>query len=132
MKQSHGESFREFYANVKAAAATCDFRVMCRHECCTNKCAIDYTSSVVKDVLVAGIADTDIRKDVLAWTELDLKDDKGVVAFVEAKEIAQAAWTGTQTSGTAGVSTYRKGPKPECEEFNQSAKQKLSLKVKCN
>ncbi len=132
MKQSHGESFREFYANVKAAAATCDFRVMCRHECCTDKCAIDYTSSVVKDVLVAGIADTDIRKDVLAWTELDSKDDKGVVAFVEAKEIAQAAWTGSQTSGTAGVSTYRKGPKPECEELIQSVKQKLSLKGKCN
>jgi hypothetical protein len=91
LKQAHGETFREFYANVKAAAATCDFKVMCRHECCADKCAIDYTSSVVKDVLIAGIADADIRNDVLAWAELDSMDDKGVMAFVEAKEIAQAA-----------------------------------------
>ena len=28
-RQSHGEGFREFYANVKAAAATCDFKVKC-------------------------------------------------------------------------------------------------------
>ena len=131
LKQSHGETFREFYANVKAAAATCDFRVTCRHECCANKCAIDYTSSVVKDVLIAGIADADIRKDVLAWAELDSKDDKGVMAFVEAKEIAQAAWTGAQSSGTAGVSTYRKNPKSEGEAFDQSVKLKLTLKGKC-
>ena len=82
--------------------------------------------------VVAGIADADIRKDVLAWTELDSKDDKGVVAFVEAKEIAQAAWTGTQTSGTGGVSTYRKGPKSESEVSDQPLKLKLALKGKCN
>ena len=28
-KQDHGESFREFYANVKAAAATCKFSIKC-------------------------------------------------------------------------------------------------------
>ena len=132
MKQKHGESFREFYANVKAAAVTCEFRVKCRHECCKDNCAIDYTSNVVKDVLVAGIADAEIRKDILAWTELDSKDDKAVVAFVESKEIAQAAWSDDHISGTAGVSTYRKGSKPESDcKTEQSMKQKLALKGKC-
>ena len=136
LKQKHGETFREFYANVKATAATCDFRVKCYHECCKDNCAINYTSNVVKDVLVAGIADADIRKDVLAWAELDLKDDKEVVAFVECKEMAQAAWSGEHTSGTtsgtAVVSTYKKGSKPESEsKSEQSTKQKLLLKGKC-
>ena len=86
--------------------------------------------------MVAGIADADIRKDVLAWAELDLKDDKEVVAFVECKEMAQAAWSGEHTSGTtsgtAVVSTYKKGSKPESEsKSEQSTKQKLLLKGKC-
>ncbi len=34
IKQDHGESFREFYANVRAAASTCDFTVKCSHTCC--------------------------------------------------------------------------------------------------
>ena len=132
MKQPHGETVREYYANVKAAAATCGFRVKCRHDCCADKCEIDYTSSVVKDVVVAGIADPDIRKDVLAWSELDAKDDKAVVAFIESKEIAQSAWSGTQTSGTAGLSTYRKSARPESDTSDQSLKSKLALKGRCS
>lgn len=130
-KQSHGETFREFYANVKAAAATCDFRVKCRHDCCANKTMVDYTSNVVKDVLIAGIADAEIRKDVLGWTELDTKDDKGVVSFVESKEMAHAAFTGTQITGAAGLSSYRKGLKYD-EPSDQSLKSKLLLKGKCS
>ena len=93
---------------------------------------VDYTSSVVKDVLVAGIADSEIRKDVLGWAELDSKDDKGVVSFVESKEMAQSAWAGAQTSGTAGLSAYKKGPKAECETPEQNLKTKLALKGKCS
>ena len=36
-KQKHGEPFREFYANVKASALTCNFSVVCHHACCTEK-----------------------------------------------------------------------------------------------
>ena len=45
--QDHGETFREFYANVKAAAATCDFTVKCPHECCSTLARIDYTADVI-------------------------------------------------------------------------------------
>ena len=94
----------------------------CYQECCKDNCAINYTSNVVKDALVAGIADADIRKDVLAWAELDLKDDKEVVAFVECKEMAQAAWSGEHTSGTAVVSTYKKSD----SKSEQSTKQQVT------
>ena len=59
--------------------------VKCRHNCCSNKPIVDCTSNGVKDVLIAGIADAEIRKDVLGWTELDTKDDKCAVSFVESK-----------------------------------------------
>ena len=136
MKQQHAESFREYYANVRAAAATCDFQVNCKHDCCKEKTAIDYTSSVVKDVLITGIADMDIRKEVLAWEELDSKDDKDVVAFIESKEIVQAAFSRAHTTNNAGVSAYKKVPKQDTRpKTDLSIKQKLALKgicKKCN
>ena len=47
-RQDHAESFREFYANVKAAAATCDFNVKCPHDFCADQAEIDYTQMVIK------------------------------------------------------------------------------------
>ena len=110
MKQQHGETFREYYANVRASADACNFKIKCNHACCTNLADIDYTSLVVKDVIITGIQDTDIRKYVLAWGELDKKDDKDVVTFVESKEIAQAAFSGSSpdTSTSAGISTNKR------------------------
>ena len=72
----------------------------------------------------------------MAWPELNLKDDKEVVAFVESKEIVQAAWYGDHTSGNAVVLTYKKSSKTESDfKSEKSTKQKLSLKGKykiCN
>ena len=128
-RQSHGEGFREFYANVKAAAATCNFQVRCPNDCCKDAPPVDYTSSVIKDVIVLGIADSDIQKDVLAWEELDDKDDKAVVAFVETKELAQNAWMSSQSSGTAaGLSYDRRGASSD----EAPIKEKLAMKGKCS
>ena len=74
-RQKHGEPFREFYANVKAAALTCNYVVKCSNECCKDLPKVDYTSSVIKDVLIAGIADSEIRKDILGVTDLNAKSD---------------------------------------------------------
>ena len=134
VKQDHGETIREFYANVKATAATCNFTVRCPNTCCATESPIDYTSSVVKDVLIAGIADGDIRKDVLGWPELDSKNDKDLVAFVEAKELARNAWNSTPVAGAAGMSSYRKDtPNAAASDTSdKSLKAKLSLKGKCS
>ena len=40
---------------------------------------------VVKDILIAGIEDSEIRKDVLGMPELDAKSDNDIVKFVEEK-----------------------------------------------
>ena len=113
-RQSHGEGFREFYANVKAAASTCNFKVKCPNDCCKDMPHVDYTSNVIKDIVVLGIADADIQKDVLAWDELDVKNDMEVVAFVESKELARNAWVSSQSSAAAApsnaaaISSYRR------------------------
>ena len=88
-KQAHGQTFRQFYANVRSAAATCQFNVKCPHACCADKKPVDYSPMVVKDILIAGIEDSEIMKDVLGMKELDSKSDKEIVTFVEEKEIAK-------------------------------------------
>ena len=126
-KQDHGESIREFYANVKAQASTCDFNVKCVHTCCVNRPKTDYTALVIKDILVSGIADNEIRKDVLGWPELDAKSDKEVFAFVEDKETAKKAWSG-EAAGAAGISAYKK----PANSVESEAKKKLAMKGKCS
>ena len=81
-RQTSGQSIHEFYANIKAAAAVCQFRVKCKQECCKDMDSlVDYTANVVKDVLLIGIADEEIRKDILSWEDLDKKSDQEVVDF---------------------------------------------------
>ena len=130
LKQDHGQVFREFYANVKAQANTCAFSVKCGQQCCLAKNPpappVDYTSQVVKDILICGAADNDIRRDILELDKLDEKTDKDIVAFVEAKESAKSAWNnqGSSSSLNANESGSRSTEESEI-------KRKLSLKAKC-
>ena len=61
---------------------------------------------MVKDVLITGLADDDIRKEILGWAELDQKNVQETVNFIEAKEMARDVLT-KQSIGA--VSTYKKG-----------------------
>ena len=110
-RQDHGQTFREFFANTRAAAATCAYRVKCPHDCCTNKTPVDYSQEVVKDILLAGIVDIDIRKDILSLEDLDNKTAIDIVKFVEDKESARNACIDPHTaipSGNAGISAHRR------------------------
>lgn len=125
-KQEPGQLFREFFANVRATASTCNYSVPCPHACCAaNSSTVDYTSRVVKDILIAGIADDDIRRDVLGHPQLDDKCDKDVVTFVEEKEMAKNACHATSRTEVNAMSTYRKNSKDD-------TKHKLTLKGKCS
>ena len=129
LKQDHGQTFREYYANVRAAAATCEYKAKCPHECCAARDLVDYTPMVVKDILIAGIEDNEIRKDVLGMSELDSKSDKEIVEFVEEKEIARNA---LQTSlSTNAVSSYNKNRKAGESSVDSSANKKLAMRGKC-
>ena len=130
-KQDHGQLFREFYANVRASASTCEYEVKCPHECCAERGTIDYTPKVVKDILIVGIADEEIRKEVLSTTGLDDKTDKDIVQLVEEKEIARNACDGNR-SDIGALSSYNRQKRnisnsPESTSINK----KLALKGKC-
>ena len=67
----------------------------------------DFTDVIVKDVLVAGLVDEDIKKDVLGWCELDTKDVNETVAFIESKEMARDALKQNKPINAA-LSQYKK------------------------
>ena len=140
MTQDHGQFFREFYANVRASANTCEYTVKCPHPCCAEKENIDYTPNIVKEILIAGINDNEIHKDVLSHPGLDTKSDKDIVQLVEEKEIAKNACG--DRSQISGITGYRKKLKQDSTESSRagnpedtnnanSNRTKLSLKGKC-
>ena len=60
---------------------------------------------MVKDLLITGLADEDIKKDVLGCAELDQKSEQGTLTFIEAKEMARNSLT---KQFVDAVSAYRK------------------------
>ena len=105
MKQEPGQSIREFYANAKAQASTCEYSLKCGQECCKTKPAIDYTASVVKDIIVCGLVDPEIRRDVLELEDLDKKSAIDLVGLVESKETARKTWAVRNQGDVAASST---------------------------
>ena len=71
--------------------------------------------------MVSGLADEDIRKEVLGWGSLDEKDVNETIVFIEAKEMARDAMT--QPAVTASVSSYK--------SFSKITK-RPSGKITCN
>ena len=60
MQQERDESFRAFAARVRGKAETCAYITKCT---CLRE--VDFTDSIIRDVLIAGIADLDIRREVI-------------------------------------------------------------------
>ena len=89
MKQNDKESVRSLFARINGKAATCAYNIPCSSYSCEQ--VVDFTGEITKDILVTGLADEEIRKDVLGWSELDKKSAQETVNFVEAKEMARDA-----------------------------------------
>ena len=125
MSQDVGELSRAFLAKIQGKAATCEFKTNCKEACCQGKAiSVDFTSTIVKYVLVNGLVDAEIRREVLGWKSLDESSLADTVAFIEQKEMARDAFKGE----AAGVKT---GYKKQQASVSPSDKFKLRKRVKC-
>ena len=86
MRQDHGQPIRTFAAKIKGKAQVCSFSRTCNNNNCQQK--VDYTDDIVKYVLISGIADEDIKKDVLGCDNLDDKSLNETISIIENKEMA--------------------------------------------
>lgn len=81
LQQAPDEQFRTFAARVKGKAETCGFSTSASCQC-GEIVQADYTLESVRDVLLAGIADIDIRREALCTEDIQtksVKDRKSVV-----------------------------------------------------
>lgn len=108
LRQSPDEIFRSFAAKVKGKAETCAFRTSTKCKCGDNVIA-DYTTETVKDVLLAGIADLDIRREALSLRDIPKMSINDVISFVEDREMARNATPSHSLSALSSYKTEKKG-----------------------
>ncbi len=115
--QDHGEAGRAFHARLRGKADTCSYSIKCTSQTCEQ--VIDFSDIIVKDVLLSGLADVDVKREVLGWAELDTKDVNATVAYIEGKEVARDALNKNPVN--AAISSYKKS-KSEAVPSNQKIK----------
>ena len=90
MRQDPEEPFRTFAARVQGRAETCEFTTKFTGTCSGCSTAyhgeVYYTDEAVRDVLLNGIADVDIRCEALSVDGMQQKPVNEVIAFIENRE----------------------------------------------
>jgi hypothetical protein len=119
MAQDTEEAVRPFCARLKGQANVCNYKIEC------PKCKIDvfYTDHIVRDCVIRGISDDDIRLDVLGNSDQQM--DQTVLAYIQSKEAGKRSisrLTSTHDAETARSSDSRQRSTPPTK------KQVLSLR----
>ena len=72
LRQEDGEPVRKFYARIQHLARQCQLTVPCPANDCTYHVApfVSYADEIVKQVVLVGLVDQEIKKDVLGTTKL--------------------------------------------------------------
>lgn len=107
MSQDADEPVRNFGARIKGQANVCNYSTECPN-CAHN---IDYTDEILRDVLVRGLADTEIQLQLLGDKNQDMTLEE-MFKFVESKESGKRSVDKlTQALGANAMrnSSYRKG-----------------------
>ena len=119
MEQNGDEAFRTFAARVKGKAETCgfNFNVKCK---CGDNMAADYTQETMRDVLLAGIADVDIRREALSSESLQHQTINELISFVERREMSRSAASGSSISAMSTFRRNQAATKPSNPDHQQS------------
>ena len=121
LKQDHGETARNYQARLTGKASTCGYNMVCSSTTCNT--INDFTDVIIKDVMIHGLVDEEIKKDVFGWADVDDKTVEETVKFTEAKEMARDA-TNKPVIAAAPIST-----KPKDNKAKGSVKEKE--KIRC-
>lgn len=120
MKQLRDEAFRKFASRVRGKAETCEYKV--RFEClCKTTSDVDFTDHILRDVLLAGIYDADIRREMYGIDGILQQPINTVIAMVEKKEMARDAHSSVSTSA---ISTMKQQQKKNAAEKQHQSSQK--------
>ena len=130
MRQDRGQPIRSFAANVRGKAHTCSFSKKCGTPTCASP--VDYTDDIVKYVLLAGVADEEIKRDVLGLgSDLDLKSLNDTISLIESKEMAARAMSSTPNGAGHVAAALNNTPTPQKHNASGDIRNKLALRTNC-
>ena len=109
--QGHDEAFRTFAARVRGKAETCDFVTLskCSSPTCNTISNTSYTEETIKDVMLAGISDNDIRRETLSTENILSKSVNEIISFVEGKEMGRNAID--ESASVSAISAFQRNKK---------------------
>ena len=113
LRQEHDEPFRTFAARVRGKAETCAFTTKCE---CTR--TVNYTDHMIRDVLIHGISDSDIRREVLGVSDILDTAVNQVIALVESKEMARNA---LPSANLSSVSSFKRQSSASATQLPQTS-----------
>ena len=92
MRQDHSEPIRQFASRALGKARNCRLTETCTRTGCGT--VINFSHKMVKLVVLTGMSDDDIKKDVLGTDDLDGKTLNETIAIIETKEMAARSISG--------------------------------------
>ena len=109
MRQDRDEPVRAFAARLRGQAGVCNFSVKCPSGTCDT--SVDYSDIMIRDVLIRGLDDEEIRLDILGESRQDMSLEEAL-RYVEAKESGKRSASrlveGSPATTAAGVSSYKR------------------------
>ena len=106
LRQDRDEPVRAFAARLRGQAGVCGFQVEC-----SCKSMVDYSDTMVRDALIRGLEDEEIRLDILGEAKQDMTLAE-VLKYAEAKESGKRSAgrliAGPPTLSAAATSSYHK------------------------
>ena len=123
LQQAPGESIRTFFSRVRGKALSCKFQLQCTepHTVDDQPVYVNYTNEIIRHVIVAGLYDDEIRRDIFGLNNLENMLVADLVTIVEGKEIAREA---TRDQSVAAISQFKR-------EKSNAVKTNYEKKGKC-
>ena len=110
MRQERDKPIRMFGARVRGQASICKFQTQCTN-CEAN---VDYTETMLRDVLCRGLEDTEIQMDLLSDKNQDMSLEQALtlIEIKEAGKRSAAQLLVPQSTDATTNSSYRKQKRP--------------------
>ena len=119
LRQERDEPFRTFTAKVRGKAETCSYTASC-----TCGASVDYTDHVIHDIILNGLYDTEIRREVLGIAGILETPINEIIALVESKEMARNALPSPSLSAVSSFVKQRKSPPNPVPTLSQADRAK--------
>ena len=106
---------------AESKAETCSFTTISECEC-GKKYIISYTEEAIKDVILAGVGDEDIRREVLTTEDILSRQSFEIIFFIKSKEMGRHA-----TENSLNISAVSSFQQQKKQSFNVGDKSQYVL-----